>query len=470
MLRILAAVLLLVTLAPSLAFAQAPNTLSWQGVLTNADGTLVADGSYDVTFRLYDVISGGAALWSENHPVVLVERGGFSVVLGQLTVLPQAFERQLYLGIQIAADPELVPRVALTSSPYALGLRFPFAETRTMSGPMLDLRNIAGTTARFRGVVEVGGDAANGQLRVYRGGIGSPFASLSTLSEGGSLEIFDEGGNSTHSIQPDVHGSGGFFSIARGVGALGFTVDGNSGGNQPIMSILGSSRSAVFDMAATANGSVQLPADAISATEMLDEPGVASITNNTLQTMDGTTQNLLTRSITVPAAGYCLVIGTLEAQAIHAAAVQDGANFGVTDASGTFQANQDHLFQIPANAAAGNYVVPITVHGLFAVNAGLNTFYLVGDEAQGNVQWNEGQLSIVYIPTSYGTVSPTLVAGGGEESVMAPLSAAEERREAEAFHRARLEREMAATQAEVAELKRQLEQVVAQQSTAKKNP
>ena len=46
-------------------WAQVPDRMSYQGVLTDASGVPVADGSHSLAFALYAVSSGGAALWTE---------------------------------------------------------------------------------------------------------------------------------------------------------------------------------------------------------------------------------------------------------------------------------------------------------------------------------------------------------------------------------------------------------------------
>jgi hypothetical protein len=48
-----------------LAQAPIPQTVSYQGVLTDGSGTPVVDGSYSVTFKIYTVASGGSEIWSE---------------------------------------------------------------------------------------------------------------------------------------------------------------------------------------------------------------------------------------------------------------------------------------------------------------------------------------------------------------------------------------------------------------------
>ena len=56
---------------PHIAQAQIPQTLSYQGVLTDDLGNPVADGTYDLGFSLYDALTGGTALWFETQSVRL---------------------------------------------------------------------------------------------------------------------------------------------------------------------------------------------------------------------------------------------------------------------------------------------------------------------------------------------------------------------------------------------------------------
>lgn len=116
-------VIFLVVLA-QFSWADVPETMSYQGRLTNRDGTAVADGDYKLTFRLYDAATGDTALWSEMQGVE-VNSGIFSVILGSITPLSTAslsFATQYWLGIEINGNRgELTPRTQLTSAPYALG-------------------------------------------------------------------------------------------------------------------------------------------------------------------------------------------------------------------------------------------------------------------------------------------------------------------------------------------------------------
>ena len=122
-LPILAAVFVALVLAlPSQA--QAPAQLAYQGAL-ELNGTPVADGTYSLTFVLFDDEEDGHDVWSETHPSVAVEDGIFFVYLGSGSPLnPMEFSIPLWLET-IVGGTTMSPRTALGASPYALGLVAP---------------------------------------------------------------------------------------------------------------------------------------------------------------------------------------------------------------------------------------------------------------------------------------------------------------------------------------------------------
>ncbi len=109
---------LFLVLAAQIAWGQIPQTISYQGVLTDAAGKTVTDGSYNLTFKLYDVSTGGSPLWSEAQSVS-VSKGIFNVILGSVTPLTSSFDKQYWLGVTVGAGSELTPRLPLTASAYA---------------------------------------------------------------------------------------------------------------------------------------------------------------------------------------------------------------------------------------------------------------------------------------------------------------------------------------------------------------
>ena len=83
----------------------------------NAGAPVVGDIAME--FALYDLPSGGTALWTEAHTVTL-DDGYFIVGLGGTVALPALDGTPRYLGIKVGADPEMTPREELVSVPYSL--------------------------------------------------------------------------------------------------------------------------------------------------------------------------------------------------------------------------------------------------------------------------------------------------------------------------------------------------------------
>jgi len=103
-----------------IAFTQ---TFSIQGVLRDPLGRTVTDGFYNLTFRIYNVATGGTALWTETLGSVDVKHGVFAVELGTVTTMTNlSFSMQYYIGISVQDGQELEPRIKLTNSPSAHGV------------------------------------------------------------------------------------------------------------------------------------------------------------------------------------------------------------------------------------------------------------------------------------------------------------------------------------------------------------
>jgi len=96
--------------------------MKYQGrLLDPTTGDPKPDGSYSMSFSIYDVSTGGTALWSETKNVE-VKSGLFNAILGDVTSLPAGIftGQDLWLGIKVGADPETSPRQQLLPMPYAI--------------------------------------------------------------------------------------------------------------------------------------------------------------------------------------------------------------------------------------------------------------------------------------------------------------------------------------------------------------
>ena len=97
-----------------------PNVISFQGMLTNVDGSVYQDGDYELTFRFIRTMQDGSEqiMWEEAH-TASVSSGVFSVILGSNTPLPQYISGNAMLETQVG-DEILSPRQPFTSVPFSL--------------------------------------------------------------------------------------------------------------------------------------------------------------------------------------------------------------------------------------------------------------------------------------------------------------------------------------------------------------
>jgi trimeric autotransporter adhesin len=101
----------------TLSYAQIPQTISYQGVLTDGSGNPLTS-THNLQFSLFSTTTGGSALWTENQYNVQFTNGVFDVILGSSTTINLAFNNIYYLQIIVDGGIPL-PRVSLTSSPYS---------------------------------------------------------------------------------------------------------------------------------------------------------------------------------------------------------------------------------------------------------------------------------------------------------------------------------------------------------------
>ncbi|UCD38378.1 MAG: hypothetical protein JSW54_02555, partial [Fidelibacterota bacterium] len=154
--RVLTIISLMILLQVS--WGAIPNLVKYQGVLKDSNSDLVT-GPREITFRLYDALTGGTEWWSETHSNVQVTDGIFQVELGSVvnwfTPDPSVtFDRPFWLEIQVTGDTgPLAPRTQLLAVPYA-------ASARGIHGSWNELlsrgrlgMNVAGTADTAKAVV-----------------------------------------------------------------------------------------------------------------------------------------------------------------------------------------------------------------------------------------------------------------------------------------------------------------------------
>jgi len=103
-----------------ISWSSTPQLVNYQGRLLDNAGQSVPDGSYGLTFKIYDALSGGNLQWSETQSGIPVTDGLFNVVMGSVEPLADSVFSGDSRYLEITFDGQtLAPRIQFTSVGYA---------------------------------------------------------------------------------------------------------------------------------------------------------------------------------------------------------------------------------------------------------------------------------------------------------------------------------------------------------------
>ncbi len=107
-------------LLSTVALADVPGLISYQGMLTDDSGVAL-DTTVSMTFAIYTDSTGGGKVWFEIQPAVVVSQGLFNVMLGRVNpISPTVFDwLTCWLSVKVGSDPELQPRQRIASAGYS---------------------------------------------------------------------------------------------------------------------------------------------------------------------------------------------------------------------------------------------------------------------------------------------------------------------------------------------------------------
>ncbi|MBL0061306.1 MAG: tail fiber domain-containing protein [bacterium] len=237
-----------------------PQIVNYQGQLTSPTGTPL-DTIVAITFNIWPTPAGGVSAWTETHPAVVVTDGLFNVQLGSITVLPDSFAVNRWLGITVGNNTEMIPREQLVSVAHAYRVgTVDGASGGTISSDL----NIIGKANIGNGNVSSGtfafvageNDTASGDHSTVSGGFGNTASGLSANVGGG----FDNTASGFHATV-----GGGFSNTASSVRT---TVGGgqNNTASSPSATVSGGENNTASDAFATIGGGFENTASLSSTT------------------------------------------------------------------------------------------------------------------------------------------------------------------------------------------------------------
>jgi hypothetical protein len=213
-----------------------------------------------------------------------------------------------------------------------------------------------------------------------------------------------------------------------------------------------------FDLTQTGSAAVALTPDAIDASEILEEPGVASNMQSNELTIGPGRTNLLSRAIVAPADGFVFVAATVELSVSYDSGSDSGRVYiGLSNDPVHTYDTLAFLVTIDSRQM-DDYTNVVHVSAVLPVSAGVDTYYLFGTRAGGSANVTpharKRTLSVLYFPTQYGTVVIPSADNGAQNTTAD--AGQNEARTAEVVNAARIERELAAMKARLLELERSM--------------
>lgn len=202
----------LATICSSILEAQVPRMISYQGVLTDANGTIVNDGNHILTLTLYENASGGGEIYSETHTVAVV-RGTFNSIIGSVNPLPSAlkFDRAYFLGVSVDGKAELTPRTPMLAVPYALRAdeanHAAVAERATLADVATVANGVSPTATGF--VRSINGAAGDVEF------VGS---GATTVTRSGGTVTIASTSNTNNSAITSIHSVDAALAVTEGTG------------------------------------------------------------------------------------------------------------------------------------------------------------------------------------------------------------------------------------------------------------
>lgn len=439
LIRTLSVLALVVAWATELALADVPTKMNVQGRLTNGSGGVVPAGLKLFTFKIFDQQVGGVEIWpaapGETQALTTDANGLWSGSIGQLIPLTENVFKDPVRWLEVSVNdginpPETLPRVELKTNPYT------YRAATSQQADSLGGKTVGDLMGNF---VDESADTMSGQLRIDwdHADVGHPNLQIDNISNGDF-----SGWNTSQGswgVAIDVASDNAFWNVglatqAGGDNTTNYALEASAyGTNSYNVAFSASAAGGTTNLAAYFDGNVQvtgsgigdstvkLPANAISSTEILNEPGLAS-QNNVIGVTpsSGTMEDVETVTLTTSTAGWIDVRGSAYGW-VEGLVGNAAAGYIQIDetAGGSYTLPYVRAFGPDTKPSAGHEFYPLYCERIYFKSPGTYTFRMETARAavtgSGGVHVVYAMVTATFYATSYGAVSTVMAADDAGE-------------------------------------------------------
>lgn len=398
-------------LAPTAAFAAVPSTIPFQSRLVDASGSPVAPGTV-CQFAIFTTLAGGTAVWGPETHTVTPVNGVVSLFLGDGDT-PDPIDESVFAAgdrfLEVTVGGEtLTPRIRMTTTGYAFRAESVTAGAITSTA----LANNSVNGAKVADNSLTSADLATNSVtasEIASGAVGNAELANAAVS---SAKIANNAINTNH-IASDTINAGDIAGNAVGASELADnSVDSAAIVDGAITAAdLGTNSVAAAEIASGAVGASELAANAVNDAKILDEPGAAYRVDTNDDAITAV-EAVSSRQITLPTSGFVIAIGSATAETNHNPLIPSIVELSINTTATAHNDGSKVTWLVPIGDTAGIHRVPMSTTRVLSLGSGSHTISLNASAPSGvDLETTDARISLIFVPTSYGTISSETLSG-----------------------------------------------------------
>ncbi len=207
---------------------QAPNVISYQGLIQGVNGSRVIDSTYPITVILWSDADGATPIWQDVFQAK-VQGGVFNILLGSQTPLPssQVMDHPLWISVSLGEFSEASQRSRLSTVPMAINVADSSITAQKMATDYVSGVTIDGTQITGRGgaLNFQSGEGVQFQFDSSSNSVTANVPLAQHINPG--FDAWGEGGNYGTAPGTNYIGTSDSFALEIHVNNSGFATDGN---------------------------------------------------------------------------------------------------------------------------------------------------------------------------------------------------------------------------------------------------